>query len=218
MSNLTLSELRTQLNDIQVKCINEIWNYYKEKKDWIRTRTLHQRIESKTIVLKALNELGGSIVYETRDQYALTFLGIMLTDDCFGKEELLIKYIKYTAKRFISDPEIDKINSYEVKEDLYLTEEQTNILKELLSFGHYYGSSFLKNNNNNTLSAGIPTNIDDLTEINDLKTYILNQIIDSFNQNVPISELERYYFYSSQNSISNNEFSFIRMNFINEIP
>ncbi len=76
-----LDNLRAGVTQEQRAILTAIWDYYREKKEWIRRAVLHHRFRDmgKDRVRALLKQLGGSVVFETgsgeHEQYRLTLLG-----------------------------------------------------------------------------------------------------------------------------------------------
>lgn len=109
---VTVADLRAQLCESERRLLGEIWQYRRDRYEWVPTRVLHHRL-GKDGVVTALNKLGGSIVRVVRDggrdRYQLLFLGVLLTDDGQAAERLWAQYLAYLRDRFRRDPEMTSV-------------------------------------------------------------------------------------------------------------
>src|SRR6266545_3249208 len=124
---MTFAQLKVNLSDEQRQILSAIWQHYLDKNKWILTRVLHLKF-GKTATLAALNNLGGTIVYEVFDsgeyRYQLMFLGLLLTDSGSEIESLLARYLECLKERYQADPEKATIKSHEVAELLDLNADE----------------------------------------------------------------------------------------------
>src|SRR5947209_15387107 len=94
-----LEDLRAKITAQQRSALTACWRYYCENGQWIAIRRLHNEHGGKSVVRPALDDLGGSIVFEQEDptttRYQLMFLGVLLTDEGEQYEQLLAQYLRF---------------------------------------------------------------------------------------------------------------------------
>lgn len=214
-----LDNLRKRLTDDQRAILNAIWQHYCGQKEqrkeerWILVRVLHHGF-GKTAVRLALEKLGGSIVFEGRDnagkdRYQLTFLGVLLTDQGEEAEQLLVRYLEYVRDRFVSDPEIDMIKSQEIEAALGLTAYQSRFLKQLIQLSSLWSRSATFDDE--AWNAGVPHDVDEFPSIQDFRSYVRQHALKGFDPAMPINGSERisYLLRRSQEDRPSDEFWFI---------
>lgn len=208
-----LDDLRERLTGEQRVILNTIWHYYCERNQWIPVRVLHQKF-GKALVLSALERLGGSIAFESRDaskeRYQLTFLGVLLTGHSEEAEELLVRYVEYVRDRFLSDPETDIVTSQEVGTALGLTADRSRFLGRLISLGHFWGSG--AGFGEQEWRVGLPNNVDELPSVRDFRAYVRARAVEVFDPAVPVGESQRMIYLLSRRREQEprGEFWFIR--------
>lgn len=201
----TLSELRNLISDFQRTILNCIWSYNNDHDQGISRIVLHGKL-GKTEVLNALKELGGSIVYETQDSYYLTLLGFLLSDEGNGKEELLVKYAEYLKQRYMKNPEIKNITDSDVINNTSLSTNDVIQLGELLKLSSFLHGSY--SYRRDKWSFSIPSNIDDYPEIDDIRKYVLEKIVQNYEKELPVNEYERTQYRWTEEE-ENSDFWFI---------
>jgi hypothetical protein len=191
-----LEDLRAQITDIQRAALTACWKHYCEYGEWINIRLLHKKQGGKSTARPALEDLGGSIVFEQADatttRYQLTLLGVLLTDEGKQYEELLAQYLRFLITLSQQDPERNNVKSEEVAVALNLTQEQTFLLSILL----YVGEPFRKSMGGyRTLewNADIPDNIEDLPS--GLLEYVQQRAIERYYSDAPLAALPRDHYY-----------------------
>lgn len=182
-----LAELRKHLTEDQRNVLNAVWEYYRDHKKWIPTRLLHHQMK-KEIVLAALKPLGGTIVSKIwelnrKQSYQLKLLGVLLSDYGSEVEELLVRYFEYLRSEFQLNPEIEKIDSDAIKKGLQLTDGQTQLMGQLIYLGQFWGgdASFGEKR-----ECDVPRDIDDLPDITDLRRYVQEKVIESYDPKAPV--------------------------------
>lgn len=212
-STSELIGLRARLSNFQREILNIIWMYYREQRQWISTRVLHHKFD-RSSVRSALNQMGGSIVFEARAEgkecYKLTFLGTLLTDQGEELEQLLVEYVGYVRDQFLSNPEIASITNQALQAALGLTADQTRLLGQIIWLSNFYGDGSA-GLGNEEWRVGVPYDVDELPSVGDFRTYIRARALRDFDPAVPISENDRmrYLLGKSQKTESSTEFSFI---------
>lgn len=208
-----LNNFREQLTEDQRTILNAIWDYFLTHHQWIPVRVLHQRF-GKATARSALEQLGGSIVFEARDSgkecYQLSFLGVLLTHQGEEGERLLVKYLEYLRQRFLSDPEIERVTSQEVEAALRLDTQKSSLLNQLINISRLWGGS--SSHGPEGWTAGMPDDVDDLPSIPDLRAYVQAYALKNFDPAVPVDERVRigYFLGTSQKKGLPSEFAFIR--------
>jgi hypothetical protein len=142
-----LTQLRDRLTGDQRKMLNAIWGYYRENGHWITRKRLHHLFRDRLQVNEVqapLEGLGGCVVYEARDDqkecYALTFLGILMTDQGPELEELCVRYLDHVRKLYDQDPDVEVVNGKQIQTDLGISPEQSKLLGALISFGGLFAA------------------------------------------------------------------------------
>lgn len=205
-SDLTLESLRNKTTGIQQSCLNESWQFYRENKEWIRTRILHQKLGKKEVI-NALQGLGGCVLYVTQERYALTPLGVLLTSDCFGVENKLVSYVEFVRDKFMANPEIEEIDGELIEKYILMTPNELFALKELLWLSTKFCGGGSRGPNGWTVR--LPDNVDDFPEISDIYHYVIDEIIGYYDQNYPIYERERYQYLLQQKDTDKDTYWFM---------
>jgi hypothetical protein len=189
-----LTELRQCLSILQREMLNLIWGHRAEQGHWLPRRRLHHRFVDRLQVNEvqaALERLGGCIVFETRDDdkdcYALTFLGVLMTDRGPELEELCIRYLEFVRDLYLADPDIEIVRSKEVQAGLGISPEQAQVLGCLIALGCMYsrGASGL---GGSEWSAGVPDDVDSFPHCKDFHFYLRRQALRNYEQAVPITQ------------------------------
>lgn len=206
-----LAALRKRLSEDQRKILNRIWKYYREQQEWMPTKILHHEMK-KGSVLAAINSLGGTVIFKqqvgAREYYELTLLGVLLSDYGSEAEKLLVGYLEHVRAQYDRNPLVEKVTAEEVRQSLQLPEEQTELLSRLIQMGYFYGSSasFGK-----MWECGVPSDIDDLPAIPDLRRYVQERAVRDYDPKFPIEPNERsLYSLSKRTREQRNEFDFIQ--------
>jgi hypothetical protein len=224
----TLDEIRATITDDQRAIINAVWEYHAElngRWEWIPLAALYRKFANpstsrgagKDFVLSALSSISGSIIYEHQEHYyALTFLGVLLTDQGQDGIDLLARYFELVQKKHDEGLDLKeiKIDSQEVATTLDLSKEKLRFLYELIEF------SWLGNVGGGkeqwTLSV-TPWRDEFLTEDN-LRAYIEQQALRDYDQALPVELSARtQYLYEKENKALPSEFSFIRNKDLREL-
>jgi hypothetical protein len=129
---LLLENLRAKITAQQCSLLTSCWRYYCENGQWITIRRLHSEHGSRSVVRPALDDLGGSIIFEQQDptttRYQLSFLGVLLTNEGEQYEQLVAQYLGYLVALSQHEPDQQIVKSHEVAVALNLTQEQTVLL------------------------------------------------------------------------------------------
>ena len=140
-----LEDLRTQITSKQCTALTTIWRHYCKQGQWIDTRLLHHNKGGKSAVRPALEQLGGSLIFEQEDatttRYQLTFLGTLLTEDGEQCAQLLTQYLGYLVTLSRQDPLRDYVNGQEIATELNLTAERTIVLGNLIFVSNLFSRS-----------------------------------------------------------------------------
>jgi len=197
-----LNDLRRRLTDEQRAILSAIWEHYRDRDGRILRRALHQRF-GKQLVRASLEQLGGSIAFEFpeggRETYGLTFLGILLTDQGEESEQLLVRYLDYVRGRFVSDPEIERLQGQEIEAALGLSAQQSHLLRLLIHFGHLWGNA--ASLGPGEWSVGVPYDIEDLPSVQDLWAYVRTRALKDYDPAVPVNDSHRIRFLLSRAQI-----------------
>lgn len=186
---LTIEHLRDGLTDQKRDLLDCVWRYRLEKKVWPTISIIEHEIDTETLSARDIaNSLGGSVIYETRennkDQYALTLLGVLLSSYGAEAEHILTQYLSYAVKRFSGNPEIENITSDEYVRDLDLTPDISSYTRELVNIGNMWGRSagFAVTGEWN---AGLPSDINRLRFEKDLVGYVHRRALEGYNKRAP---------------------------------
>ncbi len=183
--------------------LNEIWKYYAERKGWIPCRALHGKFR-KDIVRSTLREIGGAIVYESREdgteRYKLTFLGILLTNEGQQTEILLVRYLAYIRERFLSDPEVNVVRSNEITSALDLTQAECQFLGQILRISNLFAGGGTWGEAE--WSITVPGDVDDLPAIADLRDYVHGRAFRDYDPACPIGDSARMRYFFDRDRIS----------------
>jgi hypothetical protein len=194
--------LRSTLNSDQRDLLTAIWLHYVREGAWLSTRVLHSTLKGgKQIVRPLLEQLGGSVVYEKMEnstgtlQYAVTFLGVMVSSVGSRAEGLVTSYMHLARQLALREPTRNSVKSHEVSEHLGLTAEDLTFLgKVLITFGLPFtnGGSF---SNGNQWEFVIPREIEDLPD--DTRLYVRGVALREYDSATPLSINERTTYYAA---------------------
>jgi len=176
-----LDALRRRLSAPQRDFVSALWGFYRDHNQWVPFRIAHLHF-GKDAVQAHLAALGPSLVQAYRDEgkdyYRLTFLGMLLTDQGVGGEDLLVRYLEYVRDRHGSDPRVEWVSSQEVETALRLSAAQSRLLRQLIRLSHWWGggSAFRERE----WTVGVPVDVDDLAAEADLRHYVREHVLKHF--------------------------------------
>lgn len=205
----SLEEMRSHLSDVQSKALTAIWKHRVSTGEWMSVRALHKPFGGKPTVRPFLEDLGGSIIYEVDEsgslKYALTMLGVLLTEEGISLEHLLVEYLTFAYEKAIEEPLRTHVHSKEVIESLGSKPFEIAELGLLLLLGPFTsGGSYGQSEWN----AGLPSNIEDLPE--DLSGYVREVAISDYDPSSPVSSSDRQsYFWTTRKGAQSSEFWFV---------
>ena len=208
-----LDDLRARLTRNQCDILNAIWRYYLEHDKWIPSRVLHHEY-SKATVQSALEQLGGSIVFESAEipkaHYQLTFLGILLTEQGEEYQKMLVQYLEYVREKFGSNPEIEMVSNQELDAAMHLTQDQSRLLGQLITRSPFWGGS--SSQGSHGWSVSVPRDVEDLSSVPDLGAYVRAYVLKDFDPDVPVSQNERVTYSLTKGTREKppDEFGFVR--------
>lgn len=183
---MKLNELTEEISGEQKAILDEIWNHYVLNDTWIPAIALYQRF-SKDSILTNIKPLGGSIVYVSRDgnargRFVTTFLGSLLTTNGAALALMFLQYLKYIKERLESDYELNEIDGAQVRERLQFDPaDNKQFVKALRLSPFLNGGSF----GENTWSAGLPSDIDDLFSGIEIQEYFESKALRNYDPTVP---------------------------------
>jgi hypothetical protein len=197
-----LENLRAQITDIQRAALTACWQYYCDNGQWISIRRLYNEHGGKSVVRPALDDLGGSVIFEQQDptipRYQLMFLGVLLTDDGERYEQLLAQYLGYLVTISQQDPDRISVKSEEVAGALNLTQEQTILLGILLYVGEPFRES-MGGYRTQDWHAAIPDSIEDLPS--NLVQYVQGRAMERYYPDAPLAILPRNDYYQNARTL-----------------
>ena len=176
-----LDALRDRLSAPQRDFVSALWGFYRDHNQWVPSRIAHQHF-GKDAVQAHLAALGPNLVQACRDEgkdyYRLTFLGMLLTDQGVGAEDLLVRYLEYVRDRHGSDPRVEWVSSQEVETALRLSAAQSRLLRQLIRLSHWWGggSAFRERE----WTVGVPVDVDELAAETDLRQYVREHVLKHF--------------------------------------
>ena len=178
---MDLDALRHSLSALQREFASALWAFYREHNQWVPSRIAHQHF-GKAAVQAHLAELGPSLVQAYRDEgkeyYRLTFLGVLVTDQGVGAEDLLVRYLEYVRDRHRSDPRVEWVGSQEVETALRLSAAQSRLLRQLIRLSHWWGGGGAFGEREWTV--GVPVDVDELAAEADLRHYVREHVLKHF--------------------------------------
>src|SRR5512136_1865414 len=176
-----LDALRRRLSVPQRDFVSALWAFYCDHNQWVPSRIAHQHF-GKDAVRVHLEALGPSLVQAYRDEgkdyYRLTFLGMLLTDQGVGAEDLLVQYLEYVRDRHGSDPRVEWVGSQEVETALRLSSAQSQLLRQIIRLSHWWGggSAF----GEREWTVGVPVDVDELAAEANLRHYVREHVLKHF--------------------------------------
>lgn len=187
----TVDELRHACTEQQRDVLTAIWRYYLDKAKWPPRRVVHAQCGGKAIVRSACQRLGGSIVFDNRDQgaeiYQVTLLGVFLSDIGDEAERLLIRYFGWLRAATLEDPEMMQVDGKSVQAALGLSAEETRTLGELIMLGHIWGG--VAGGGSAGWTAGVPHDVEDIPE--DVTSYVPRRVSADYDPEMPYEETAR---------------------------
>jgi hypothetical protein len=217
----SLEDIRAALTEDQRTVINAVWEYHtvhNGRWDWIPPAVLFRKFANpstsrragRDFVVSALSSISGNIIYEHQENfYALTFLGILLTDECKDGIDLLARCFELIQKKHDEGIDLNEIkfHSQEVKAALNLPEDKVRPLYELIQFSWLGNVGGDKEGWNLTIT---PWRHEFLAE-DDLRTYIEQLALKDYDPLLPVGRDERSrYEHEKTDKALPGEFSFIR--------
>jgi hypothetical protein len=189
--------LRGDVSDRQREILTAIWRYFLEQHQWIPIRLLHKLFGGKASARPRLEQLGGSIVFESEanrtKHYQLTLLGILLTDEGEDLEKLLASYLRYAQEKCELEPLRTDVTSQEAEADLGLAPEQSARLGYLVCSGPFSSGS---TSSPQGWRADVPENIEDLPP--DHLAYVRECAVDGYDPQAPVDIVEKQRYYSTK--------------------
>lgn len=176
-----LDALRQRLTAPQRAFVSALWRFYQDHGQWVPARLVHQQF-GRAAAQTYLAELGENLVQgfreAGREQYRLTFLGVLLADQGQESEGLLVRYLGYVRDRHQADPRVEWVGSAEVEAALGLTPEQSRHLRQLIRLSHWWGggSAFA----GGEWTVGVPIDVDELLGETDLPRYVREHVLTHF--------------------------------------
>jgi hypothetical protein len=190
-------QIRESFTDDQKDALSIIWDYFLSEGEWIPLRALHKQFGGKAEARAILDRLGGSIVSilgrPDLDRYQLTLLGILLTSNGEGYEQLLARYLRFVKEKSYEEPKRTDVSCEEVAQALRLNSQEVTILGHLVRYDWLSsGGSFGKDH----WTAGIPRNIEDIPD--DVLLYLQQTVGERFDPNVPLDPAKRRSYHPSK--------------------
>jgi hypothetical protein len=223
-----INEIKASLTKEQQAIINAVWEHRIKQEswhEWISQEALYRKFAKasesrrygKDVVLKALRSLSGSILYQHNERgYGLTFLGMLLTDECQDGIDLLERYVKLVQAKYDSGLDLKeiKLTKQELGDALKLSEGQLRPLRELIDYGRLGSVS----GSNNQWEVSMSSYKQELLEEDDLKAYIEREALKDYDPSLPASYDERSRYLNEKRSTGIlSEFSFIRNDELREL-
>lgn len=189
----TIEELRSKVNPVQKKLLDEFWQSFRHKGEWPLTRVVYS-VHGTSAVREALSTIGGNVISEEnhpsgRTIFQLKLLGVLLTTEGLAYQKLLLRYFEFQRQLFKQQPEKQLIKAEEIAAELKLSPEETELLGQFISSGGLYGTVSPRGNNTWTVSAMKETETYPLT--GDLSTKLEECLMQHYIPNLPVFEEER---------------------------
>lgn len=220
-----VDKLRAALSDDQRQVLTAIWNYHLANNltasaDWISDRRLlHMFGNRVAFVRDAIHcfPISGSILleneYASPRGYRLAHLGILLTENGKRMEDLLVGYLAYLVKVCQADPDLTRVADTDIAHSLGVDADQLGDLHAVLRTTHLFwggGSS-----GGGTWTATVPNDIAELFEVEDLRAYVRQRILQvqgGYDPDLPIDEEGRrlYSSHMAQQRQTESELWFVR--------
>lgn len=136
---------RKALTSIQRQLIDEAWREFQTSGLWPQVRSMCSRHGTKAVD-KALAGLRDSVGWEESGserwkRFRLTLLGVILTSDGPAMQALMVRFFEFQRDLFYSRPEESYTQHTEIQATLNLTDDETDLLGQLLAVGSLGGSS-----------------------------------------------------------------------------
>lgn len=177
-NNLKNFEIKNiSLSEDELKVINGLYEYHNQNAKWPFARAFRQKI-GREIVEMVENRKNPRLIVKYNENgsefYKLTFVGILLCPKAKDDVNILYRYLDFIKQEFRKNPEIQKVKSIQVEDALKLSKEQSKRLFELINIGSIYSSS--SSSWQNEWEVGIPSDIEDLAELESPQKYLAQRI------------------------------------------
>lgn len=172
MLNRENIENKLNLINEEKEVLSFIYEFLRDNGEWPGIRTTYQKTGRK-ILLSILGRKNPSLVFKAHNNdhieiYGLTFEGIMFSPIAQNDLELLKKYCNFLIDKNKVNPEFREVRSAEVEKELALNKKESEILRNLIQIGGFFGSGGF----GAEWTVTVPEDIDDLIELNDAEQYI----------------------------------------------
>ncbi len=189
-----ISALRQQINANQKSILGSIWQYYIQNLSGMPVASIPKICGlSDEVVSKSIKDLNGCIIYAVTDtngkkRYHLTYLGYLLTDQGFAKEQLAVDYLRYVQNQLLSNPELSTIKSQDVESALGWSKEFSQMfIKPLLLSPFANGGT----HSGTEWTVNLPGNLDDIQLADDISDYLFARVLADYDPAMPIDRLEQ---------------------------
>jgi len=198
LKETSLAQLRSTIATTQRKVLDGVLDRLLADSKPIPVRIL-QGDMGRSTVTEALNQLGGSVLFEIHHEgqncYQLTQLGVLLSSRGEEAESLLQKYIRHLRKEFKANVSLDRLSSKEIQLALTLDSDEMQLLfVTLTSSGHgRLGSRYGGNAPDGTWYMSVDDDVTELSERDQpaLREWIDRQVLIRYNPRAPVTELGR---------------------------
>ena len=137
-----IDELIKNIPKDQLEILRKIWEYFLQNKEWPKGKRFRKE-HGHLIVKNVVANHGPIFIWHmdkedpSREYYKLTTEGVYAVEGVKGPSIKLLRfYFDYLRKKFDKNPDFEKVTAQELRENLHMNSEDTQILGELLEMGN----------------------------------------------------------------------------------
>jgi hypothetical protein len=193
----TLDSIRHRTTPFQRELLDEAWQQHRTNGQWPILRKLYSK-HDKQRVRKALSDLGRNIGWEQDGsnrwkQYRLSLLGVLLTKDGRKFQALMVRFFEFQRNYYQQEPNEDYIKPHEVAHELKLSDDEAELLGQLLSLGSLGGSD----KPTKEWGASAMEEAEDFPKEGDLSSQFEQWLLRSYQHNTAVFQDQRHTQYFS---------------------
>lgn len=196
----SVEELRRHLTELQRTLLDEIVAAFMASGEGIVAVSLHLRYIKaqcpKATVIKALNRLGGSVVFESdghqpSSRYQPTLLGVFLSSGGKQFEDLMARYLDYAQSLALEDPDRVEIKDEDIEKALGISRDDSSKLHRLLAVTRIFGLSSQGKNESMKWQVRTMRDVDDLPSWPSKVDFVHDLALKGYDSKEPVMLSER---------------------------